>query len=82
MTGSVLDVPLSDEQARRLAAAGRHYEKWRKERNALIFEAHKAGGSYREIGDLVGLSHVAVRKIVLNRVHNPPRKGSADDRDH
>lgn len=35
-------------------------------RNTAIAELHKAGVSYREIGRAVGLSHVAVRKIVTS----------------
>lgn len=33
-------------------------------RNLAILELHSAGDGYRDIGRLVGLSHVAVRKIV------------------
>ncbi|WP_370326370.1 hypothetical protein [Euzebya sp.] len=40
-------------------------------RDRWIVYAHRVGGSFREIGRAVGLSHVAVRKIVLKGQDDP-----------
>lgn len=50
--------------ATRLKRAANHAAHWRSERDELIVKAHEAGASYREIAQLVGLSHVGVRRIV------------------
>ena len=34
------------------------------EREAIVIEAWKAGGGIREIGELVGMSHVGVSKLL------------------
>lgn len=60
-------VPTVDRDlTRRLRTAGEKVAEWTTERNRLIAEAHRDGASLRAIGDAAGISHVAVRKIVLN----------------
>jgi hypothetical protein len=49
---------------RRLLKSGRQTKESRETRNRLIVDAHKQGGSLREIADLVGLTHPAVKKIL------------------
>lgn len=51
------------ELAERLRRAAGKVDRWLAERDALIFEAREAGGSSREIGAMVGLSHVQVLNI-------------------
>lgn len=58
------DMPIDPALAKRVRAVAQAAEKKRQERDELILEAHGAGASLREIGDLVGLSHVGVMKIV------------------
>lgn len=53
------------ELARKLRRLGANVEKAVTERNTAILEAHAAGHSLRSIGEAVGISHVAVRKIVM-----------------
>lgn len=61
---NVADVPIDPALAKRVRAVAQAAEKKRQERDELILAAHAAGASLREIGDLVGLSHVGVMKIV------------------
>ena len=51
-------------EARKLRKAGEAVDKAIAERNAAIIEAHQAGHSLRAIGDAVGVTHVAVLKII------------------
>lgn len=71
MTATVLDMPIDPALAKRVRATAQAAEKKRQERDALITQAHLAGASLREIGELVGLSHVGVMKI-LNRGEQLP----------
>lgn len=64
VVATVPAVPLPEELQKRLAAVGRAQRFIDKNRDALIVEAAEAGGSLREIAELVGLSHTGVRKIV------------------
>lgn len=57
-------MPIDPALAKRVRAVAQAAEKKRQERDELILAAHAAGASLREIGDLVGLSHVGVMKIV------------------
>lgn len=57
-------VPIDPALAKRVRAAAQAAEKKRQERDDLILKAHADGASLREIGALVGLSHVGVMKIV------------------
>jgi DNA-directed RNA polymerase sigma subunit (sigma70/sigma32) len=53
------------ELARKLRRLGANVEKAVAERNAAIIDARAAGHSLRSIGEAVGISHVAVRKILV-----------------
>lgn len=52
------------ETARKLRRLGANVEKAVAERNAAVIAAHEAGHSLRSIGTAVGVSHVAVLKII------------------
>lgn len=72
-------VPLPDDTARRLAAAGKHHRRWRAERDELIRVSYQEGAGPREIARLVGLSHPAVIRIIRQ---TPPLFGrSTEDLD-
>lgn len=58
---------LSDDMRRDLAQAGVQLQKWTAKRDTLIREAVAAGGSLREVGEAVGLSHTAVKFIAHGR---------------
>lgn len=60
-------VPLDRERLRHLRAAGNNVRHWTEERDRLIREAIDAGGTLREIGAAVGLSHQAVKLIGTKR---------------
>jgi transposase len=49
---------------RKLAASVARYEASREARDAAIREAHAGGLSYRDIGQIVGLSHSRIQQIV------------------
>jgi DNA-binding NarL/FixJ family response regulator len=63
MATSFPGVVLEPDAARRLRNAGQKSAEWTTERDRLIREALAAGGTLREIGELVGLSHTAVKMI-------------------
>lgn len=60
-------VPVSDELRRTLRTAGAKASYWQQERDRLIRQAVDEGGSLREVGELVGLSHTAVNFIARGR---------------
>ena len=67
---STATVPFVDtDMAKRLRKAGAAVTKAVAERNAAIVEARDAGCSLRDIASEVGITHVAVHKII--------RKGGA-----
>lgn len=53
--------------ARKLRAAGLRAVRAHEQRDELVREAIKAGGSLREVAALVGLSHQAVKFIAHGR---------------
>lgn len=55
---------------RALRTAGRKVAEWTAERDRLVKEAVAAGGSLREVGEAVGLTHTAVKFIAHGR---PPK---------
>lgn len=80
------DVPLPEDTARRLKRAGENQRKWIEQRNEMIVLAYEQGGGVREIGRLVGLSHVGVLNILKDAGvhpapvgHNPRRKRDGSD---
>lgn len=58
---------LSPARRRKLASAGRKVRRSIEERDWLVKEAVEAGGSYREVGEAVGMSHTAVKFIAKGR---------------
>ena len=58
---------LTPEQARSLRTAGQKVSEWTRERDRLIREAVEGGAPLREVSELVGLSHTAVRFIAKGR---------------
>lgn len=60
---TVQNMPIDPELARRLRASATNLERARERRNQLIAQAVAEGGSLREVGALVGLSHTQVRHI-------------------
>ena len=68
---TVHDVPVDPALAKRLREAAAKGEQWTATRDRLIVEAREAGGSSREIAELVGLTHAGVLKIEqrLRREH-------------
>lgn len=75
---TVTPMPIDPALAKRVRAVAQAAEKKRQERDELILAAHAAGASLREIGDLVGLSHVGVKKII-DRKDEIVRNKTADD---
>lgn len=61
---SVAEVPVDPAAARALSQAAQKARHWTAERDRLIVQAVKAGGSLREVAETVGLSHSAIDKIV------------------
>lgn len=60
-------VMLDAEKAKTLRTAGQKVAYWTVLRDRLVKEAVEAGGSYREVGEAVGLSHTAVKFIAKGR---------------
>lgn len=60
-------MPVSDETKKALRTAGRKAIEWQQERDRLIRQAVSEGGSLREVGDLAGLTHTAVKFIAHGR---------------
>lgn len=50
-----------------LRTAGRKVAEWTAERDRLVKQAVKEGGSLREVGEAVGMSHTAVKFIAHGR---------------
>lgn len=57
-------VPIPEELVKRLLAIGQAQQFIDDNRDRLILEAAEAGGSLREIAELVGITHTGVRKII------------------
>lgn len=60
-------MPIKDETKKALRTAGRKVAEWTEERDRLIREAVGEGGSLREVGELAGISHTAVKFIAHGR---------------
>lgn len=67
MPETTLPLVLTPERRRELAKAGRRAKEAIDVRDVTIREAVADGGSYREVGEAVGLSHTAVAFIVRGR---------------
>lgn len=57
-------VPVEKQLAYDLAAVAKEHRAWAAKRDRLIVIAVARGGSLREVGALVGLSHAGVKRIV------------------
>lgn len=55
------------ETEKALRTAARKVTEWTAERDRLIRQAVAAGGSLREVGEVAGISHTAVRFIAHGR---------------
>lgn len=60
-------VTIDPDLAKDLRIAGRQVDRWTAKRDALITQLVAAGGSLRDVGELAGLSHTAVRYIATGR---------------
>lgn len=58
---------LTPDMEKQLRNAGRKVAEWTEERDRLVKEAVAAGGSLREVGEAVGLTHTAVSFIAKGR---------------
>lgn len=58
---------LTPDMDKALRAAGKNVAKWVAERDRLVKEAVAEGGSLREVGEAVGLTHTAVKFIAHGR---------------
>lgn len=58
---------LEDDARKELRQAGKQVHVWTAKRDELIRAAVAAGGSLREVGEAVGLSHTAVKFIAHGR---------------
>jgi hypothetical protein len=63
-------VPVDDDLARRIREAVQAQEQSRQERDRLVRLARDAGGSFREIAAVLGITHAGVQKIINKR--QPP----------
>lgn len=72
---TVREVPVDPTLAEKLRRAAGKVDTWLDERDRLIYEARKSGGSLREIAEMVGMSHPGVMKVVtrMERDQNDPR---------
>jgi hypothetical protein len=67
--------------AKKLQEAAAAQTKWLRARDELIRQAHAEGFSLREIGALVGLSHVGVMKIASKTGEIPQAQTGPFNRD-
>lgn len=67
MTETTLPPVIDDQASKDLRQAGKQVQVWTAKRDELIKAAVAAGGSLREVGEAVGLSHTAVRFIAHGR---------------
>lgn len=64
---TTLPLMLNTDTTKALRTAGRKAAEWTAERDRLIRQAVAEGGSLREVGDIAGMSHTAIRFIVYGR---------------
>lgn len=67
MTETTLPRVMTPDMEKSLRTAGRKVAEWTAERDRLVKEAVAAGGSLREVGEAVGLTHTAVKFIAHGR---------------
>lgn len=66
-TETTLPPVIEDEKRKDLRQAGKQVKVWTAKRDELIRSAVAEGGSLREVGEAVGLSHTAVKFIAHGR---------------
>jgi hypothetical protein len=76
---TLLRMAIPEHLAKRLKRAASAVVKSRGERDALIREAHEAGGGIREIGRLAGLSHPGVKRILTAARGDEPNSQASRD---
>lgn len=64
---TTLPLMLQPDTERALRTAGRKVAEWTTERDRLVKQAVKEGGSLREVGAVAGISHTAVKFIAHGR---------------
>lgn len=64
--------------ARRLRAIANRLNELDAERAQLILQAHAEGASLREIGEVAGMSHVGIKKLLTRHLH-PDRIREIDE---
>lgn len=67
MAETTLPPMIEPDMRKSLVKAGENVAKWTAERDRLVKEAVAAGGSLREVGAAVGLTHTAVNFIANGR---------------
>lgn len=65
---------IEDDTRKELRTAGKQVKVWTEKRDELIRAAVTAGGSLREVGEAVGLSHTAVKFIAHGRNPAPTKE--------
>lgn len=60
-------MPATEPTRKALRTAGRKVAQWTTERDRLIRQAVEEGGTLREVGELAGISHTAVKFIAKGR---------------
>lgn len=60
-------VTINSDTEKSLRTAGRKVAEWTAERDRLVKQAVKEGGSLREVGAVAGISHTAVKFIAHGR---------------
>ena len=64
---TTLPLMLQPDTEKALRTAGRKVAEWTAERDRLVKQAVKEGGSLREVGTCAGISHTAVKFIAHGR---------------
>lgn len=67
MAETTLPPVLTQDMQKQLRKAGQMVVRWTAERDRLVKDAVQQGGSLREVGDAVGLTHTAVKFIAHGR---------------
>ncbi len=60
----ISSMTLSATHKARLTRTGKALAKAKQERDAAVVAAHRDGASLREIGEAVGLTHAAVKRVL------------------
>lgn len=63
---------ISEKARKELRQAGKQVQVWTAKRDELIRAAVEQGGTLREVGEAVGMSHTAVKFIAHGRAPKDP----------